>query len=456
MNIAGLLRERWSQRQRRLTYEAPSALRLVGGLAVLALVGTAMLLLPPVAADGQLSVRQAAFTAVSAVSVTGLSTIVPSQDLTIYGQIILLVLIQLGGVGFMMLAVFTLLLLGRKVSLADRLALQNSLGLSLPRAIMRTAGRTLVGVLVIESLGALALWLHWRSAMGDARALYYGIFHAVSSFCNAGFDLFVGTPGYDSIPNDLISLLVMGALIVAGGLGIPVWGDMLFRRGRFSLHSKVTLIMSGGLIVVGTLGILLSEGLRGGLFNDLAWYDALGHSLFQSISARTAGFTPWQDLGVMTPASQLLITGLMLVGTAPASMGGGITTGTLAVLIIGLWAYIRGFDQPVAAKRSLSQATIKRALAVLVISVFVVGSATWLLLISQPISLDDALFSTVSAFATTGLATVSMTELNWFGQLIIMAMMFWGRLGALTIVVALARQSAPQPITYPEEQLLIG
>lgn len=456
MTVGRLLRDFWSRRQRRLTYEAPSALRLIGGLAVLVFAGTILLLLPAVATDGRLSLGEAAFTATSAVSVTGLSVIVPARDLTLFGQIILLILIQLGGVGFMMLAVFTLLVLGRKISLADRLALQSSLGLSLPRAIMGTAGRTLAGVLVIEGVGALALWLHWRPMLGDAMALYYGIFHAVSSFCNAGFDLFVGTPGFDSIPNDLVSLLIMSALIVAGGLGIPVWGDVVMRRARFSLHSRVTLITSAILIVVGTLGVLASEGLRGGLFEDLPWYDAVGHSLFQSIAARTAGLTPWQDLSVMTPASQLLITALMFVGTGPASMGGGITTGTLAVLVISLWAYARGFDQPVAGSRSLSSTHVRRAVAVLVVSVFVVGCATWLLLITQVISLDDALFSTVSAFATTGLATVPMTELNWFGQLIMMAMMFWGRLGALTIVVALARQLPPQPIAYPEANLLIG
>lgn len=456
MNIGEQVQSLWQRRQRRLTYEAPSALRLVGGLAVLVLVGTGLLLLPGVATGDGLTLMEAAFTATSAVSVTGYSVITPSQDLTLFGQIVLLVLIQLGGVGFMMLAVFTLLLLGRKISLADRLALQSSLGLSLPRAIMRTAGRTLLVVLAIEALGALALWLHWRPVLGDARALFYGIFHAVSSFCNAGFDLFVGVPGFDSIPGDLVSLTVMGALIVAGGLGIPVWSDLLSRRRRLSLHSKVTLIASALLIVGGAAGILVAEGLRGGLFQDLPWYDALGHSLFQSVSARTAGFTPWEDLSVMTPASQLLITGLMLVGTAPASMGGGITTGTLVVLVVSLWAYARGFEQVVVGRRALSATAIRRAVAVLMISLLVVGGATWLLLLSQPITLDDALFSTVSAFATTGLSTTQMTDLNWLGQLIIMAMMFWGRLGALTIVVALARQFTPQPISHPEEHLPMG
>lgn len=446
----------WNRRQRRLTYSSPSALRLVIGLGTLAALGTLLLLLPGVASTRRLTLGQAAFTATSAVSVTGLSVITPARDLTLMGQVILLVLIQLGGVGFMVLAVSMQWLLGRKIGLADRLALQNSMGLQLPRAILKTMGGALAGVLVIEGIGALVLWLHWRSLLGNERAFFYGVFHAVSAFCNAGFDLFAGTPDHLNIPTDLVSLAILGALIVAGGLGIPVWADLLFQRKRWSLQTRVTLITSASLIVFGAIGIVAAEASKGGLFVGLPWYDALGHSLFQSISARTAGFTPWEDLSAMHPASQWVITALMLIGTAPASMGGGITTGTLAVLVITMWGYARGREQPLVQGRALSQETVRRAIAVLTISVFVVSSATWLMLVSQSMTLDDALFSTVSAFATSGLSTKPMAELNGVGKLIIMAMMFWGRLGALTIVVALARQSAPQPISYPEDQLLIG
>ena len=350
----------WNRRQRRLTYAAPSALRLVVGLGTLVVLGTLFLLLPGVASTGHLTLGQAAFTATSAVSVTGLSVIMPAQDLTLMGQVILLVLIQLGGVGFMVLAVSMQWLLGRKIGLADRLALQSSMGLQLPRAILKTMGGTLLGVLVIEAVGALALWLHWRSLLGGERAFFYGVFHAVSAFCNAGFDLFTGTPDHLNIPTDLVSLAIMGALIVAGGLGIPVWADLLFRRKRWSLQTRVTLITSASLILFGTVGIVAAEASKGGLFADLPWYDALGHSLFQSISARTAGFTPWADLAAMHPAGQWVITALMLVGTAPASMGGGITTGTLAVLVITMWSYARGLEQPLVQGRALSQETVRR------------------------------------------------------------------------------------------------
>lgn len=454
--LSRIIAARWRRRQMRRTYLAPSAFRLVEGLAALVVAGTLLLLLPGIGAGERLSFGEAIFTATSAVSVTGLSLITPATDLTLFGQIVLMLLIQLGGVGFMMLVVFVLLALGRKISLADRLALQDSLGLSLPRAIIRTAGRTVAGILIIEAIGASLLWWHWTPLLGSSRALWYGVFHAVSSFCNAGFDLFTGLPGYTGIPTDPVSLTILGALIVAGGLGIPVWGDFLFGRGKLSLHTRVTLAISAALIIGGALAIALAEHRPGGVLVEQPWLGGFGQALFQSVSARTAGFASLPDLDQLTYASQWVITSLMFVGTAPASMGGGITTGTLAILVLTLWSYTRGLPQVRIGKRAISQDTVRRALAVLTISVILVASTTWLLLMTQGVTLDDALFSIVSAFATTGLATISMTELNWFGLLILMLMMFWGRLGALTIVLALARQTPAQPVTYPEEQLLIG
>lgn len=456
MLLNWLIPERWRKRQLRLTYTAPSALRLVEGLSFLLVIGTVLLLLPGIAADGRLSFEQAVFTATSAATVTGLSVITPATDLSLLGQVVLMVLIQMGGVGFMMLAVFVLRALGRKVSLADRLALQDSLGLRLPRAILRMAGRTLLAVFIIEGIGALLLWWHWTPLLGGPRALWYGVFHAVSSFCNAGFDLFTGLPGQSNVPTDPISLAILGTLIVSGGLGIPVWGDLLYSRRGLSLHTRATLITFAVLILGGALGILLAEHRSGGVLAEQPWTASIDRSIFQSISTRTAGFSALPDLDQLTYASQWLITGLMFIGTAPASMGGGITTGTLIVLLVTMWSYSRGMPEVQLGRRTISQDVVRRAMAVLVVSVILVAGTTWLLLLTQSVTLDDALFTIVSAFATTGLATISMNDFNGFGQLVVMLMMFWGRLGALTIVLALARQSPPQPVTYPEDQLLIG
>jgi trk system potassium uptake protein TrkH len=458
MMLSERLRLRLRRRaNQRLTGETPSALRLVGGLALLVGVGTLALLLPGVGASGRLTLSEAMFTATSAASVTGLSVITPSTDLTLFGQAILLVLIQLGGVGFMALAVLTFWLLGRKVSLADRLALQESLGLALPRAILKIAGRSLLVVLAIEGLGALALWWHWRPLLGDQRALFYGLFHAVSAFCNAGFDLFAGLPGFPrGIPRDHTSLGILSVLIVAGGLGIPVWNDLFWRRGRLTLHSRVSLAAAATLILAGTFCIYVAERRPGGVLGNVPWPAGMFGAFFQSIAARTAGFSVLPSFSELTPATQWLISGLMFVGTAPASMGGGITTGTLAVLALSMWGYARGFPEARVGGRTIGRETVRRAIAILVVSLLLVGIATWVLLMTQRATMDQALFEVVSAFATTGLSLDFTGDLNWFGRLVIMGMMFWGRLGALTIFLALARQGRPQPVSYPEEQLLIG
>ncbi len=435
----------------------PPAVRLVMGLALLVALGTTLLLLPGMSPRG-LTLNEAVFTATSALSVTGLSTIVPSRDLTLLGQIVLLCLIQVGGVGFMVIAVIILRLLGRKVSLTDRLALTDSLGLLNPRAIVRVVGRSLLVVGIIEGAGALLLWLNWRPVLGEGRAFFYGIFHAISAFCNAGFDLFAGTPGFAAgIPRDAWTLTVMGTLIVLGGLGIPVLGDVIYRRGRLSLHTRITLIVSAILIVGGGLGIFLGENRNPFTLSESAALESLRLSLFQSVSARTAGFAGIPNFEQLRPATQWLMTGLMLIGSAPASMGGGITTGTFAVLVLAMWSYARSLPTARVSGRTIAPDAVRRAGAVLTISVFVVGIATWLLLIAHPqASVEDALFTVVSAFATTGLSLDLTGQLNLFGETILMVMMFWGRLGALTIIIALARQRPPEPVTYPEEHLLIG
>ena len=435
-----------------------TAIRLVAGLAILVILGTQALSLPGMAAR-PLAFRDVLFTATSALAVTGLSTITPARDLTLLGQVTLMVLIQVGGVGFMAAAAIVLRLLGRKISLMDRLALRDSLGLLEPRAILQVTVRVVITALAIELIGAILLWLNWRATLGDARAAFYGLFHAVSAFCNAGFDLFAGLPGHNGIPTDGRTLTILGALIVLGGLGIPVLGDLLMwprRHGRLSLHSRVTLVLYAVLILVGALGLFVSESHAGSLLAGQPLGRQLELATFHAISARTAGFAGLANLEQLAPASQMLTMGLMLIGSAPASMGGGVTTGTVVVLLLSLWAYVRGHPAAQIGGRTIATEAVRRASAILTVALLVVGGATWLILMTHPVTLDRALFEVISAFATCGLTLAFTGQLNFFGQVVIMLVMFWGRLGALTIVVALAQQRAPQPVTYPEESLLIG
>jgi trk system potassium uptake protein TrkH len=432
----------------------PPPLRLVTGLGLLAVVGTLILMLPGIGHGDPLSWNEALFTAMSALSVTGLSVIQVADDLTLFGQIVLLILIQIGGVGFMVLAVVVFQLIGRRISLLNRLALCNSLGLIDPGAILELTRRVLLSVTLIELGGALLLWLHWRDLYGPERAIFLAIFHAVSAFCNAGFDLF----GRAGIPTDNLSLMILAALIFIGGLGIPVLSDLLTwpRSHRLSLHTRITLGVVVVLLCAGGIGMFLGESVPGGALLEVSWPRRLGLTFFQSVSARTAGFAgiPIEDLA---PASQLLLMALMFIGAAPASMGGGITTGTFAVLVLALWGYARGLPSAQIAGRSLDPSMVRKAAAVLTVSLFVVLLAAWLILMSHGESrLDPVLFEVISAFATCGLTLDFTGDLNLFGRLVIIFMMFWGRLGALTIILALAQQQPRQLVTFPEEQILIG
>lgn len=434
--------------------------RLALGLALMVLIATGALMLPWVGAERPLRLNEAFFTATSALTVTGLTVITPGSDLSLFGQLLLLVLIQIGGVGYMVVAVIIFRLLGRSISFTDRLALRDSFGLLDLNSIVELTRRVLLAVFSLELLGAILLWLHWRRMLGDERALLYAVFHAVSAFCNAGFDLFAGTPGFTGIPDDNFSLLVFAVLILIGGLGIPVVADIgiaLFRKNHhLSLHSRLTLLTTITLVVFGALGLFASESASGGTLADFHPARALALSTFQSISARTAGFSAIDNFYDLAASSQLLKISLMFIGTAPASMGGGITTGTFIVMLLALWAFARGRETPHIFGRSLGMATVRRASAVLTISLLVVVSITWILLITHPdASLERVFFEVISAFATCGLSLGYTSNLSVFGQVAISLVMFWGRLGALTIILALARLAPPRLVAYPEEQILI-
>jgi len=450
----GFNREYLSRFSRRL----PTPLRLVLALASMIVLGAALLSLPGVGVGGRLSLNEAFFTATSALTVTGLTIITPGSELTLFGQILLLILIQIGGVGFMVTAVLVFRLMGRSISFADRLALRDSFGLLDLHAIVRLTRHVMAFVVILELIGAVLLWFHWRTQLGAARAAFYALFHAISAFCNAGFDLFKGTPGFSGIPNDNYTLGVFSILIFIGGLGIPVIADLAQykKRRRLSLHSQLTLIVSIALLLLGWWGLFLAETSQDGTLADAGTSRALTLSFFQSISARTAGFSAIERFQDLTPSSQLLKIVLMFIGTAPASMGGGITTGAFTVLILALWAYVRGRERPHVFGRSIGEFAVRRASAVLTISLLVILGATWFLLITHPHAvLDRVLFEVVSAFATCGLSLEYTSNFDITGQFVIAFVMFWGRLGALTIILALGQLVRRGLIEYPEEKILI-
>jgi trk system potassium uptake protein len=454
-------RRRLVERARRLLGQRrlSTALRIIGSLLVLVLIGTLLLWVSGVGTPQMLTLPQALFTAVSALTVTGLVTITPGTDLTFFGQVVLMLLIQIGGVGFMVIAIAILRALRRQVSLLDRQAMRDSLGLSQSTEFGPIVRRVLVSVAAIESVGAVLLWLHWRGSLGNETAAFYGLFHAVSAFCNAGFSLFSGPQYPSGIPIDGATLLIMGGLIVLGGLGFPVLADtvMYTRLRRLSLHSRLTILTALILIAGGAIGLLLAENYTGGPLDGVPWLRQIELSVFQSAATRTAGFSVMANMQQLTPASRVLMVALMFVGTGPASMGGGITTGTLIVLTVAMWSYARGLNTAQIQKRTIPADSVRRASAVLVVALIIIMGATWLILLEQrTASLDGVLFQVMSAFSTTGLTLDYTMQMTSFGLFVIMLCMLWGRLGTLTIVVALGRRTPPARVEYPEERLLLG
>ena len=468
----------------------PIALRLVLGLLLLILIGTGLLMVPAASSGDPLPFMDAFFTATSALTVTGLTVQTTSQAFTLFGHLTLLVLIQIGGVGYMFAISLILLLLRRGLTFRDRLTLTASLGLDKPGAIFLVLRRSFWGILVIEAVGALLLYFHWRAngIVAEDRVLLFAVFHAVSAFCNAGFDLFAGLPAYpDGIPADNVSLLIMGMLIFIGGLGIPVLSELLnlkkiqqlhlhkapkskkknlvtfvsswltgWHWPHFSLHTRLTLRVVVLLVLVGWLGLFLPEIRPDGVLHGLPTSNQLMRSLFQSLSARTAGFPGLSDFDMLQNESQLLIMTLMFIGCAPASMGGGITTGTFGVLLLNLRSYVLGLPEVRWGQRTIAPGIVRRAGVVLTISIGLVIFATWLILMTHRLPLNTVLFEVISAFATCGLSLGITGELNLFGRMVIIVLMLWGRLGALTLVMALAANGESKTnIHYPPEKVLI-
>jgi trk system potassium uptake protein TrkH len=460
----------------------PIPLRLVLALAGLIATGTVLLLLPWMTTQ-PISVMDALFTSTSAAAVTGLTVVTTTTAFTRLGQWVILLLMQLGGLGLLVVVVLTVRLLGRKVSLMDRLIVSSSLGLASPRAILDILGRTVFLMLSVEGLGALILWAHWslQGMVSPRDAPFYALFHAVAAFCNAGFDLFTGSAQYPyGVPPDPVSLLTLGGLVIVGGLGIPVYMEILHRQGlhrqglrrkapgtgqpgqlaqrrRLSLQTRLALWSALTLILLGWVGLLMSEYRQGGALTGVGFGDRVLQAWFQSVSARTAGFAGFSDFANLHEAGRLLLICLMFIGSAPASMGGGITTGTFSVLVVAIWSLGRGYDKVRAGQRAIPIAMVWRAVVVLVISLVVVLVATWLLLLSHDVGFSSALFEVVSAFSTTGLSLGITGQLDTLGRLILIALMFWGRLGAVTIVlVLLKRGRAESLVKYPEENVLVG
>jgi trk system potassium uptake protein TrkH len=434
---------------------------LVIGFALIIFIGAGLLSLP-IATQGPqaLSLLDALFTAISATTVTGLVVVNTADTFSLFGQIIILLLIQVGGVGFITISIVLFRLIGRRVSIYERNLLRQTLGVEAGEGIVQLTLSVLLITLVIETAGAVLLFTQWVQIMDWRHAAYYAVFHSVSAFCNAGFDLFRGfdDPILQFTRNNPLILVVMSVLITIGTLGITVIYDVLVwpRERHLSLHTRLILPFTLLLMVVGTIILIFDEALvernlTAALPVDAPWLLAF----FTIVSSRTAGITliPVDSLG---QASQLIIFVWMFIGGAPASMGGGVGLSTVAVVFIALWSTARGHDDVRVLERTLPTETIVKAVAVLTVSTTVIVMVTLSLALLSEGELFTLAFEVVSAYSNTGYSLGITGDLGPLSLVLVALTMFWGRLGPLTLVVALAQRRRKTLIRYPEEKIIIG
>ena len=437
---------------------APKALVLgFGGMISL---GTVLLGLPAAAANGQpLAFIDALFTATSAVSLTGLTVVETGTRFSSFGHAVILILAEVGGIGFAAMAVIISVLIGRRVGLRERMLVQESLGQVKLQGMVRLALDILVLTLVAQAIGAALLWLRWQAELGAARAAWFAVFHSVSAFTNLGFDLF-GQFGQQSLHGyraDLLVNLVIAGLIVLGSLGMPVLYEIAAwrRTRRLSLHSKIVLTVSAALLAGGGLLLLVTELDSGSPLAGLPWGERVMAAFFHSASARTGGLST-VPLGALSGASLFVLMALMFVGAATASMGGGIKVNLLGALLATLWSVSRGREAVEAFGRTIPRETIYQALAVMIGSVALVIVMTIVLSALEALDPLAVMFEVVSAVGTVGYSLGATAQMSAGGKLLIAMSMLFGRLGPLTMIAALARRQQAQHLHYPEEKILIG
>lgn len=430
--------------------------------AVISLVGGALLSLPAAHASGRsVGLVDALFMATSALCLSGLA-VFDLGTLSVGGQLLLLLLIQLGGLGIVTFGTVFAFLAHRRLAFSERARLAQGANVFGIGGIRGLIGRIFLYTAVAELVGTLLLACRFVPQFGWGRGLYASLYHAVMAFNNVGFSFFQGgLSGYARDP--LVSLTVAG-LVILGGMGFLVQLNVLAnlrsrRRNRLLVQSRIALYTMAALLLLSTLLVALFEWNNAATLGPLGMGDKLLASFFQSVTARTAGFSTL-DTGLLRPATLLLVMGLMFVGANSGSTGGGIKTGTLFVTLAGAWSLIRGRTETVAFKRRLPQETVRAAQTVTLLSGLLVGVFFLLLLAvntSPRLDFLKLLFETVSAFGTVGLSLGATSDTNDAQRLLLTLLMLLGRIGPLALAVALSGRTKPNDVSYPPERdLLIG
>ena len=431
------------------------------GFILMILIGAILLDTPMASRSGQsIGFLSALFTATSASCVTGLVVADTATQWTLFGQIVVLILIQIGGLGFISIGVFFSVILRRKIGLRERGLMMESTNALQLGGIVKFARRIVAGTAIVEGVGALLLMIRFIPEFGILKGIWYGIFHSVSAFCNGGFDLMGAKYGkYSSLvayyDDPLVNIVIM-SLIVIGGIGFVVWGDLLKNRWHFKkylLHTKIVLLMSTILIFGGALLFYWAE--RNGVLKGMSVSGQILSSLFASVTARTAGFNT-VDTAAMSGASKLLTTALMFIGGSPGSTAGGIKTTTLFVLLMGVKKNVTGAYGIQAFGKRLEDDALATASIIATLNMGITIITIFIVMGMQPFAMQDVVFEAFSASGTVGITAGITRDLNTVSRILIIMLMYLGRVGSLSFALAFMESKKKPKVMLPKESISIG
>ncbi len=413
-----------------------------------------MLLKMPISSNQPISWLDSLFTITSAMTVTGLVVVDTGTAYSYVGQVIIMIWIQIGGLGIMSFAILFFMFLGKKIGFRERVLIQQSLNQTTIGGVIRLVRSLFAFSLIIEGIAVLFLSIRWVPELGWGKGLYYSLFHAVSAFNNAGFGLwpdnlmkYVGDP--------IVNLTISGLLIL-GGLGFTVMADVWRKRtfSKLSLHSKLMIVGTIVLNIVAMVIILLLEMNNAKTLGSLSWSDKLWAAYFQGVSPRTAGFNTI-DVTQINDSTAFFSIILMFIGAGSASTGGGIKLTTFIIIVLAVFTYLKGKEEITTFKRSIDNKLVFKSLAIAMISILFVILAVFILSITEKAPFVKIVYEVVSAFGTVGLSMGLTFDLTWIGKVVLIFIMFLGKLGPLTLAFSLARRDSSK-IRYPKEDVLAG
>lgn len=430
------------------------------GFLLIVLVGTLLLMLPFSTRQGESTTfLNALFTATSATCVTGLVVYDTYLHWSLFGQIVILTLIQLGGLGFITIGIYGMSVFQKKIGLKNREFIHDSLNLIHIGGGVKIVKRAIKGTFIIEFIAALLLSTSFIPEFGIVKGIYYSIFHSVSAFCNAGFDIMGVYGEYSSLTHfydDPVVIITISAVILIGGIGFIVWNDICdhkFNFKKYLLHTKIVLTISAVLVIGGTVLFLITE--RNTVLADMAGKDKLLSALFLSVSPRTAGMNS-VDIASLSGAGTILNILFMFIGGCPGSTAGGIKVTTIATVYFFLVSYIKKDKGYKVYKRSLDDDTIKKANTVIFVNLVLAIFATFVISLNQNLDLTKVVVECFSAVGTVGITAGITRDLTLISKLVVIILMYCGRVGSLSFALVFSDKRKIPDIRYPVEQIVIG